>query len=539
MFKFWNSSANLTYYFFCWCCEFYSDCKSYLWDIIASKDANLISTIKRYLSFNEKYFKKNNRLSGVLLVDCFPIPDWIFVNSLFLNKLANEKGLEIVSYGLRGREKITNKLYDSFGCSKHLKISLNSSMRRRRLQKFLEIKKAIETKDELFNLHVNGVWVGMDVYESILRSGVPTIAINKFRTWRFIYIALTYYFYFEQAIKDNSVKAVALSHDNYIGMGLVARIAYFHSIPVYLANSYGIMKTLHSHQIYEVFKNYKRIFNSLDDFKKIEGIKWSKTMLTRRINGEVGVEMSYQKKSSYHSKRISNQLIHGEKLKVIVATHCFYDSPHGFGGMLFNDFYEWLTYLGNISMDTDYEWYLKPHADYLPGTIEILEKFASEHPKFRVIDPRVSWHQLKDEGAKIALTCYGSIGHELPLLGWKVVNASYNPHIAYNFNWHARDKDHYKELLKNLASLREIDDVEKIYEFFYVHKKLVSEDNFFFDSAAEFTFSCSNISERLKSYNEFVDIAPKIFSKASYRMENFIKSNCTSTNKYINASYEI
>lgn len=492
--------------------------------------------LKKYLDFNKSYFyQKNDKKNGFILVDCFPIPDWIFVNSVFLNCLASEGNLEVLTYGLRKRDVLTNAIYASFGGKKHLQVTLNSEMRLQRFKLFLHVKNNLRTKNDLFNLHIDGVWVGMDIYESILRSGTHTVSIDSLRTSRHLYIAITFFIYFSKAFKSNEIKAVALSHDNYIGMGLIARIAYFNNVPVYLANAYGILKTDHTHQIYEKYAQYKNIFEKLNSEERLNAIEWSRESLARRLDGEVGVEMSYQTKSAYHALRFKRQLSDSKKLKVIVATHCFYDSPHGFGGMLFTDFYEWLTFLGSISFETDYEWYLKPHADYLPGTIEVLQRFAKEFPLFRIIDPKVSWHQLKDEGASVALTCYGSIGHELPLLGWKIINASYNPHISYKFNWHAKDKSHYTELLKNLSDLGEIEEVDSIYEFFYVHKKLVSEDNFFFDSAEAMTFSSSDESSRLKAFNDFVEDAPKVFNRASGKITSYIKSGAISTNRFINS----
>ena len=102
--------------------------------------------------------------------------------------------------------------------------------------------------------------------------------------------------------------------------------------------------------------------------------------------------------------------------------------------MLFLDFYEWLCFLGEISKKTDYDYYIKPHKDYLPGTIESLNEIITKFPNLTLISPTVSFHQLIREGISFALTCYGSIGHELPLLGVQVINAGYNPHNAYNFN---------------------------------------------------------------------------------------------------------
>ena len=88
-------------------------------------------------------------------------------------------------------------------------------------------------------------------------------------------------------------------------------------------------------------------------------------------------------------------------------------------------------FLALKSKTTDYEWYIKPHRDYLPGTLEILNSFIPKFKNLKIINPDTSFHQLKKEGIKNILTCYGSVGHELPLLGFNVINAGYNPHINF------------------------------------------------------------------------------------------------------------
>lgn len=491
--------------------------------------------IDGYINFNHKFFNsfKIDKTNGTILLDCFPVPDWIIVNSLFLNLFACKNELEIVSYGLRKRDEITNSMYKSFNCQRHLRVRLTKELRKKRLHLFLDIKSRVKCKEDLFDLHVEGIWIGMDIYESILRSGVPTVELEKNLTWRIVFYALTYFVFFQEAFYLEKIKAIALSHDNYIGMGLIARIAYDKKVPVYLANSFGILKTTSSHQIYEIFRDYKIIFEGLDESEKLDAISWSKSILNRRIGGEVGVEMSYQKKSAHHNKLIERQTSIGSKFKVIVATHCFYDSPHGYGGMIFPDFYEWLRFLGNLSVETDYEWYLKPHADYLPGTLEVLRRIVKEFPKFRIIDPDVSWGQLKAEGADTVLTCYGSLGHELPLLGWKVINASYNPHISYEFNWHANDIGHYRELIRSLELLGPTQGIEKIYEFFYVHKKLMHEETFFFEDPEYFSsgsFKGIPVDECRENFKK-LDL---ILNSVSHKITSYIESDNKSTNSIRN-----
>jgi hypothetical protein len=534
-FKWFTKVSIFIFYFVCWFLRLISDLKHSILSSLSNKAKKKTQSIDKYIKFNRSYFKnKKSYNNGTLLVDCFPIPDWICINSLFLHLLSEEHNLAIKTYGIHKREYFTDVLYSSFGCNEHLRVNLSGPMRKERYRIFCEIKRKITSKQDLFDLRANGVWIGMDIYESILRSGVATVDINALYSWRIIYDALTYLVFFQETFETEKIKAVALSHDNYIGMGLIARVAYSKNVPVFLANPYGVLKTTRSHQIYEIYKSYQLIFDRLTNAQKALGIEWARKILERRITGEVGLEMSYQKKSAFHSQIIPRQLAITKKFKVIIATHCFYDSPHGYGNMLFTDFYEWLKFLGLMSLETDFEWYLKPHADYLPGTLEVLRSIEKDFPAFKIIDPGVSWNQLKEEGATTVLTCYGSLGHELPLLGWKVVNACYNPHIAYKFNWHARDLEHYKQLIRDLPTLDKIEDIEKIFEFFYVHKNLTQQKDFFFESAELIAIKCSTEEGEIEVYNNFVDNAPKILGPVSKKMMAYIKSGEKSTNPFLN-----
>ena len=48
--------------------------------------------------------------------------------------------------------------------------------------------------------------------------------------------------------------------------------------------------------------------------------------------------------------------------------------------MFFHDFHDWLDYLGKLSLNTDYDWYIKSHKNYFPKSrIEI------ENDKFTLV----------------------------------------------------------------------------------------------------------------------------------------------------------
>ena len=149
---------------------------------------------------------------------------------------------------------------------------------------------------------------------------------------------------------------------------------------------------------------------------------------------------------------------------------------------MFPDFFEWLDFLGNITNETDYDWYIKTHPDYLAGTKEIIDGFVAKYPKFTLLPADASHHQIIAEGISCALTVYGTIAFEYAALGIPVINASRNnPHIAYDFNLHAKDVEDYRRLLIGLDELNFTIDKQQVYEYYFMRYIFNTEDLFFND----------------------------------------------------------
>jgi hypothetical protein len=440
-----------------------------------------------YCDFNRGIFKPHTQgRQAFVLMDCFPIPVWVAANSILSNRLAERFGAEICSYGEAARDPLTDVLYNSFGCERHLQVAVPASARRRRKQLFIEAVETLKTKDELFNYSIDGVKIGDEIYETYLRQfSKPTAELESLRCRYVILTALNYYLFFEDFFTKNKVAAAVLSHDFYVSMGILAKIAWGRGIPVYLANGHDMKKTTRPDEKYAEFTRYREYFSTLGPAERQAGIDWGRAQLEKRLGGVVGVNMAYSTKSAYTTELIERQTASSNKIKIVIATHCFFDNPRCYGGMLFTDFYEWISFLGKLAEETDYDWYIKTHRDFLPGTMETVKELTERYPRLKLINPNTTWHQLRDEGVSVALTSYGSIGHELPLLGYKVINAGYNPHIAYRFNWHAKDIDEYRKLLLGLDNLGPIRELESVFEFYYVHHELARRGGFLFSSCEE------------------------------------------------------
>jgi len=490
----------------------------------AYQPSNSIQAFCNYIC--EKVKNKPAPTSDIVLVDCFSVPQWVMANCIFLNRLSAKYKAPIASYGFQPREHTANTLYQSFGAERHIPVNLTCSQRRRRKEMYLSILKELKTPEQLYNLHIDGIWIGLDIYETILRSGNPTVDMNSYLARYTIYHGLRYFVFFYDLIQSGRVKAVAPSHDCYVTIGLLAKVAQRFDVPVFYANPYTIMRSFKNHDAHDKFMDYPEIFASQSTEIQTEAIDAAKDALSKRFKGVVGVNMAYSTKSAFTGEQLPRQTADTGKLKIVVATHCFYDNPHAYRKMTFRDFYQWLEFLGELSTRTDYEWYLKTHPDYLPGTLETLQTLTLKYPKFKVIDSRTTFHQLKNEGATVALTVYGSVGHELPLLGYHVINASYNPHSAYSFNIQCGSREEYENVLMNLYDLPPIKDIDKIYEFYATHYYLTESNSLLFESLSDyFAFSSGDLLND-RCYEFFMQTPDENVQRYSQHSDAFLASDC-------------
>jgi len=258
---------------------------------------------------------------------------------------------------------------------------------------------------------------------------------------------------------------------------------------------------------YNDYYDYSRQFRALPESERKNGLKAARERIERRFAGKVGVDMAYSTKSAYMNNRMGKVLSESNKIKVLIAAHCFFDSPNGIGVNLFPDFYEWLTFLGNISEKTDHEWYIKTHPDFLPGNTAIINEFIIKYPKFTLIPADTSHHQIIEEGIDFVLTVYGTIGFEYAALGVPVINASLcNPHIAYNFNIHPKTIDEYENILMNLSNFRLDIDINEVYEYYFM-KFINNVDNWLFDDYTGFLDEIGGYAKQFGpvSYRKFIE----------------------------------
>jgi hypothetical protein len=366
-------------------------------------------------------------------------------------------------------------LYKCFGVKKFLLFNNNFNIKSNDL--FERISNKVQNKTQLEKLEINKVLVGDLIYDSYLKdNNKETVDVKSKDFLIYFEKCFKVFLFWENYFKTNNIKSIIVSHTVYLN-AIPLRIAIRNNIPAYQINLKSIYFLNKKEKFaYKHYKFYPKIFSRFNKTFKKRAILEAKKRLKLRFKGEVGVDMIYSTKSAY--KNIySNRLIKkSKKIKILVASHCFMDSPHSLGDNLFCDFYEWFKFLGEISLITDYDWYIKTHPDFHPLTLKVINNFTLNYKKFILLPADSSHNQLINEGIDFALTIYGTIGCEYAAKGIPVINASINnPHIKYDFNMHPKNITEYRNILINLNKTKFNFDIDKVYEYYYMHNLYYKE----------------------------------------------------------------
>ena len=155
--------------------------------------------------------------------------------------------------------------------------------------------------------------------------------------------------------------------------------------------------------------------------------------MNKRIkHGKIlGSDIPYVSKSSFRSTNKDDLINNNKTKKVLICMHDF-DAAHINRNNLFNDFSDWLEFLGKLSNKTNYDWYIKTHPFYEGKfkfyqsisfkTMENIEKYN----KIKILPNTYNHNQLVKNGIDLVLTVYGTVAMEYAYLNTKVITACKN-----------------------------------------------------------------------------------------------------------------
>ncbi|WP_028584669.1 hypothetical protein [Desulfogranum mediterraneum] len=442
---------------------------------------------KDFISHNKRVWKefRKEKDQGEILVEENNMGGCVVGQSYLASVLGKEHKAKIVAY-TKGISRYNREIYESFVDSI---LTYSSEIVQSEAEVLCrKVCLNLKNKKDLEGLEISGICIGDLVYDLYIRKfEETTVDIKSEKLRELLKEAVCYLLFWQRYFSAHKVKAVLVSHCVYPWNGIVARVAVFQQVSVFLVQPNRIYHIDNSHnaRAYNQYIDYPKRFAALAIEEKKKALCLAKKNIEKRFRGEKDVGGHHLISTLSTVKTKDRILPISDKFKVLIASHCFSDDNHVYGNNIFSDFYEWLEFLGRVSERTGYDWYIKLHPDRYDWETEHIFEFTKKYNAINILDSTVSHLQLVEEGIGCVLTVYGTIGFEYAALGVPVVtSAPWNPTVGYSFNLHPKDEQEYREILCNLPGIKLEIDYEEVCEYYYCHY-IDEPDNWLYNSFSQ------------------------------------------------------
>lgn len=383
----------------------------------------------------------------------------------------------------------------------------------------------IATPADCQGLQLDGVLVGDLLYDSALKDlRARTIPIGTRKFHNSLRRSISLYVFWKDWLTKHDVAGVAGRHAPY-RIGLPLRQASHHGAISMQIGRTHFSKVSPSRPWHGPdYDSFPTIFRSLPDESQLEALRIAEQSLEERLQGRWSEATHYMRESAYGPGGAERIFEENGRRRIIVFTHAFFDAPHGGGLRIFPDYWEWLTHLGNLSKDSSYDWFVKPHPAGRKEDRIFLSDLVERFPSLKIISPRTSNTQILSEGCDLALTLYGSVAVEFAWRGVPVINGGSSPNRAYGFAYQPRDVEHLDQLIHKLPNLRVEASREEILEFEFMNSYFYGR-NILYEGAElredYFTrntdFAKSFISRSVKTISRFITSDEKALPALGWR----------------------
>lgn len=361
------------------------------------------------------------------------------------------------------------KVYKGAGVRNHIKLGgVGFFQNIKNAKEAAKIFGSLTSKQQLLDLVINDVHCGDLIYDTYIRfRAVHTVDIKDEYLRYLIHQCLNG----QQSVRDffqkNQVEVLLSSYSSYIQHGIPVREALRLGVTVYTAGTFSqYIKKLSLTDVWHTpdHQSYANKFAQLTD--KAERLKVAKTGIEPRFLGVIDSATKYMRSSAYSDQ--AGELPDG--VEGVVFLHDFFDSPHCYRTMLFEDFWEWAVYTLQTIQDHGLKIAVKPHPNQVPESIVAVNALKQKFPKVQWLDSAVSNKSIFKSGIKCGFSVYGTILHELAYHGIAAVAAGDHPHVAFNIAYTPQTRNDYKEKLLDYVNLRVPEGVKnEVLAFYYMH----------------------------------------------------------------------
>ncbi len=260
------------------------------------------------------------------------------------------------------------------------------------------------------------------------------------------------------------------SYTTYLEHGIPTRVALRYGVEVWSfgnLNLFGKRLTQADNFHTQNFSGYKSGFEAQD--RREERLEAARRQLENRLSGGIDPATSYMRRSAYGQPNLELPADLGGA--VVIFLHDFYDSPHVYPDLVFDDFWQWVCFTIEVLQKIGVSFFLKPHPNQIALSDDALGRLRSKYPRLQWLPAGVSNVLLARAGIACGVTVYGTVAHELAYLGVPSIGCARHPHHSFDFCRTARTVAEYEDLLRRYAELPVPKDEmrREALAFYYMH----------------------------------------------------------------------
>ncbi len=310
------------------------------------------------------------------------------------------------------------------------------------------------------------------------------------------------------------------SYTTYLEHGIPARVALQCGVATWSFGSLNCFgKRLAQEDRYHTldYSGYKIDFDALD--ARDQRLESARQQLEQRLLGGIDAATSYMRQSAYGQS--IEDLPPGVDGAVVIFLHDFYDSPHVYPDLVFDDFWQWICFTITVLQSAGINFFLKQHPNQIALSDEALGHLRQKCPDLNWLPAGISNWQLARAGMVCGVTVYGTVAHELAYLGVPSIGCARHPHHAFDFCRTARTREEYEGMLRTYA-MQPVprDEMQRqALSFYYMHNLYGGVDQIVLRQAFVDFWKACNVGEiteasvmksfrglvRLPAFNRFVD----------------------------------
>lgn len=240
-------------------------------------------------------------------------------------------------------------------------------------------------------------------------------------------------------------KLYLTSYTTYIEHGIAVRVALQNGVRVRsFGNFMQFGKELSPSDWFHTpdTSRYRATFATLE--QQDARLAQAEKQLRIRLGGGIDAGTSYMKASAYANAAEPLPIVAGA---IVIFLHDFFDSPHVYGELVFDDFWEWVCFTVDTLTAAQRNFFLKPHPNQIEMSRGVLAQLTAKYPGLRVLPASVSNVQLAEAGIECGVTVYGTVAHELAFLGVPTISCARHPHHSFDFSRTAHTVEQYRDYL--------------------------------------------------------------------------------------------